>query len=405
MISYYLLAIRSVRNMSVLLMFPLIFSGCVMKQTHYKSFLEIREEASTNYTRQVLDAIVAVYDKGELPVFFSMESGMSAWMPVVNSGIGSSIAPLFRANTSSLSPSLSTSETMYSVLQYNDFGSAAMARVTMLYGYLCFPINFGDIKLPHGSLFTMVDVADKPDGFLFFKKMKDGRYMGVTPVKNDEFVRFARDVTYWSKNAEPNLKDLVSTAGNLYRFSISYPEQLKELANTVIGEKAGKTAIVKAQNDLKETTDQFEALKKEALSPKATPAILPTLLQMAREDVKEKDRALATVAAQLGTSTTSIGAKTSELDLLIGTLQASLDKIQITDPDLTADKKNRIVQMFKDPIQQVIDRDETALNKWGNILPVTSFLNAKEPIDELYRERFESLPMRIDTNILPGLQQ
>lgn len=398
------ISIHSFRDLFVLSILSMALSGCAMKQTHYKSFPELRDETSKNYSRQVLDSIVAVYDKGEMPVFFSVESGMSAWMPVYSGVLGSSISPLFMADKSSLNPSLTVGETMYSVLNYNDFGSAAMSRVTMLYGYLCFPINFGDVTLPHGSLFTIVDISDKPDGFLFSKQLKDGRYMGVPLSKDDEFIRFARDVTYWSKNMDPDPKDLVSTAGSLYRFSITYPEHLKVLANTIIGEKGGKAAIDPAQKALKEATDKFEALKKDALSSKANPMVLQTLLQMARDDMKEKEKAVAAVAGQLGTSTIAIGAKTSEMDLLIATLQSSLNKIQLCDPDLTQEKSDKIVQMFKDPIKQIMAGDELALNKHGNTLPVTSFLNAKEPMDELYRERFESLPMRMDTNILPGMQ-
>ena len=48
----------------------LSLTGCLMKKLHYKSFLELREETSRNYSVQVLDSIVGVLEHAELPVFF-----------------------------------------------------------------------------------------------------------------------------------------------------------------------------------------------------------------------------------------------------------------------------------------------------------------------------------------------
>jgi hypothetical protein len=62
-------------NILVSVVIALSLTGCFMKKMHYKSFLELREEASRNYSVQVLDSIVGVLEHAELPVFFNVEAG------------------------------------------------------------------------------------------------------------------------------------------------------------------------------------------------------------------------------------------------------------------------------------------------------------------------------------------
>lgn len=379
----------------MIMLLGLSISGCVMRSTHYKSFADLRKEAASSYTHQVLDSILSIRERGELPVFFAVESGMNYWIPTYTGVFNTSI-PLSNTKNSTISPGLSTGESMYNILQYNDYGSAAMSRVTMLYGYLCFPIQFGDTALPNGSLFTIVDIAEKPDRFLFYSRMKDGRYMGVTQEKNDEFMRFARDVTYWTQNDKPEPLDLVSTAGSLYRFSIQYSSSLKELSNAIISQDNCKLAMDEAQKVVQLHQQKFDSLVREAQNPKSNSAMMPTLLQFSREDLKEKEKGLGALSAQMMTNVATITAKTEELNILIASFQGTLNKIKETDPDVATLDMQSIVKIFNDPVEKILQGDRSTLQKLGNLLPNPSSLDAHEPLDELYRERFESLPMRYD---------
>ena len=109
-------------------------TGCVMMKPHYKSMQALRREASINYSQQVLDTIVGMRDKGQLPVMFNVEGNDSTWTP--NYSLSSSVfAPLYglagvgRApqvgsgriaiGESSITGSVAAGESMTNQLQYN----------------------------------------------------------------------------------------------------------------------------------------------------------------------------------------------------------------------------------------------------------------------------------------------
>jgi hypothetical protein len=104
----------------------------------------------------------------------------------------------------------------------NDFGPAAMARVSAIYAFLTYPIQIGESQLPHGALFTAVREANRPDEFTLWTKTPEGNYLGVTPETQFEFFKLTRDIVYWSRHDTPNPADLESTAGTLYAFFSQY---------------------------------------------------------------------------------------------------------------------------------------------------------------------------------------
>lgn len=194
----------------------LILTGCAFQRAHYKSLVHMQAETATNYSQQVLEAIIGVCDNAKLPVLFSVESGASTWMPLYNSNAVATIPTLIVGQTS-VTGSLGGGESLTTQLQYNDFGSAAMSRAISLYGLLCFTLQYGETVLPNGTLRTVVEPADSHEHFLIWGKRRNGQYLGVTQDKSEQFLHFAHDVTYWTRHATPDVSDLTSTTGKLLR--------------------------------------------------------------------------------------------------------------------------------------------------------------------------------------------
>lgn len=394
----------------VLLSGVLTLTGCVMMKPHYRSMQQLRKEATINYSQQVLDTIVDMRDQARIPILFSVEAGNSTWTP--NYSLSTSVfAPLYglagvgRApqvgsglvsiGESSLTSTVAGGEAMTNQLQYNDFGAAAMTRAHELYSLVCFPIQYGEVVLPNGVLFTLVDVADTRENMLFWAKTRDGRYLGVTPDKTEQFVAFAHDVTYWVQHAAPQASDLRSTAGSLFSFSIAYATTEEALIKAVLAKLGSQEAVAKAQKDLQAKQQKFEDLKAEAKESKTNPAVLQTLLTFEREELQAQQKAVANSAAQLGKAQTDIAANQQELVTLLASMKETLTLIERDDPDLEDLHIDVLSKMLHDRIDTILSEDRTKITALeAHPLPHAAGLTAEESADELYRERFESLPQQ-----------
>ncbi len=396
---------RTILLYSFSLIIGVIFSGCAMRSMHYKSFLELHEEATENYTSQVFNTLVMMWEDGELPILFNIEAGASLWTPGYSLTISGLVLPLFDADQSSLTTTAAGNETVTNQIQFNDFGSDAMLRTTMIYGYLCFPIDFGDgLILPNGSLYTIVDIRDTPEGLSKWRKLKDNRYMGVPEEKQEDFVRFARDIVYWTRNADPNPKDLISIPGSLYRFSVTYSSSIKELAQAVLSYEEAKKGLKNAQETVQQVQTEFDQLKQEAKTTQTNPAIMQTLLQIKQEDVQTKQQQLASLSSQIMQAESKINQKSSELNLLVASIVGSLNKVEKYDPEVANETIQNIINLFNEPVEKILHGDDKALKKYSNMLAEPSALDAKESVDDLYRERFESLPLQFNPAAGQALQ-
>ena len=400
------LVVSRTRRLSVITMiFSIVIilslTGCLMKKLHYKSFLELREETSRNYSVQVLDSIVGVLEHAELPVFFNVEAGQSTWTPTYTLSSGDVVAEwssTFTTDTDIVtvtSPSTSSGESVTSTLQYNDFGSAAMTRVNALYAFLCLPLHFGEITLPNGALYTIIDSAETPKDFVLSSKIAHDRYIGVTREKIFAFLQFTNDVTYWTRHDKPDAKDLQSVAGILYRFSSEYSKQKQALINAMKSKERAQASISKARQAHNDKNKEFEKLKTEAKTTSTNPQIMQTLLQYKQKEVETQAKGFSSVNEQISKAEATIKSSTAELDNLIMVLELALQEIIDEDPDVKLVSAASLTVGLNKCLERVLAGDKTVL-KEGMSLPGAGGLDAGESMDKLYRERFESLPPRFD---------
>ncbi|MDP8242483.1 MAG: hypothetical protein P9L94_00270 [Candidatus Hinthialibacter antarcticus] len=373
----------------------MMLSGCAMRNAHYKSFLDLRDETSKNYSQQVVDAIVGVREDGTLPVFFSVEAGSSSWAPTISGGLSSVMAPPWNTLRTQLSQSANASESMSSAIQFNDFGSAPMSRVNTLYALLCFDYNIGDIQLPNGLLYTVVSEQDDADGLRFARKLKNGNYIGVPDEKREEFLKFAKDVNFWTRHAAPDPKDLNSAAGMVYRFSVEYPESIVALAQALKAKEGAEAGLPAAQQALSAIMADYNKLVDEAKTTKANPQVMTTLLTFKREEVQSKAQGAGAVGALIAQSQAAIASNTNNLEGLLKGLRSTLDQVKATDPNAGGIDVTMTINGLNEQITSVMSGDEELIKQFEEST-FGGALNAQDSVDKLYRDRFESLPTRFD---------
>lgn len=372
-----------------------VLTGCMMQQTHYKSMSKLRQESATNYSQQVLDTIVDVHDRARLPVFFSVENGSSLWNPSY-SGSGVALIPMLTVGKTDVSGNLLGGETMSNELQYNDYGSAAMSRVTALYNLLCFPIEVAGVTMPNGTLFTIVDKADVRDHFLLWSKTADGQYLGVTKEKNEKFIHFAHDVIYWTRHATPDLTDLQSTTGKLYRLAVAYEPSEALLIHAVRAKPKIQQALANAQTAYKEAQQVFETLKNEARSSRTNAEVMTALLKFELDNVQAHAKHVADITVQLRNVETEIAALQDQLKGFLSMLQQALNEIVTYDSDVSDPVVAAIMEHLHKNIDTILTGDPDKIKATESLLlPYAPGYKANEPVDELYRERFESLPAKL----------
>ncbi|MBI1390266.1 MAG: hypothetical protein GC154_17640 [bacterium] len=390
---------RSTLFLSVIVAFALMNQGCVMKSAHYKTFLDVRNETAKNYSQQVVDSTVRLIDDAQLPVFFSVEAGNAAWAPTATGQIGATIPAPWRASTTTLAPGLSLSEQMSNALQFNDFGSAAMYRIILLYGVLCYPYVIEDTTFPNGVLYTVFSIQDSPKGLDYATKMKDGRWLGVPEEKKYEFVKFSNDVTNWSRHAQPDPSDLYSTAGVVYRYFTEYMQSLVKLADTVSSVSASTKALEDLQKQLEKEQKELDDVQKQAATTKIPPLIFNTMLTNEREDVTKKQDEIRQAQTQLGQAKMQIVQTASSLRGIIGLLAQTMETVEKYDPDVKSIDSDAEIASMNDKIAKIMQGDTKILQELQQFLIHGSGgLKASETTDELYRERFESLPDRFNTS-------
>lgn len=367
-------------------------AGCAMKSAHYASLGELSENSSWNYSRQILQTLADMRDKASLPALFQIELGSSTWAPSYQAGIAPTFAPpIFRGDRTQIEGQFGFSEQMGNMLQMNNFGSAAMTRVTSLYGVLVFPSPLGDQILPNGALYTLVDEADSPDGFLIHVKTQNGRYLGVPPEKQVEFLRFARDVFYWSRNSEPDTKDLASVAGYMLRASYEFPSKEMALAEAIVDRETLTNMKNTSRQRLDASEAAYEDRKTQAITAEIEPRVMQTLLELESEAVVRADNDFRQFSSRLSEVETNIELYKLELDNLLTTLRYTLTEIIKNDPQAAHVDIDVAVHGLQNRIDRIMQGDFEHL---GLQIPQAHGVNARDSSDELYRQRFLSLPQR-----------
>ncbi len=392
----------------ILLVVSLSLSGCLMRKMHYKSFTSLRQETAKNYSQQVLDAIVGVREHAELPVFFNVEAGNSTWTPRVTGTTGNVVLSRVResldiitGHTTTLSvtsPSATGQEAVSSSIQFNDFGSAAMSRISTLYAFLCYPVKFGEFILPHGALYTIVEESNSKENFILSSKIEEGRYMGVTKDRDVDFLRFANDVTYWSRHADPETKNLVSDPGILLRFTFEFPGKVVKIENAIRTREKFEAVVAKLGKELNSKREEYEKLKDEATVTKTDPLIMQTLLKIEQKGLESKIKVFTETTVQLAKTKAAIRDDTSDVKKLLYMLELTLLNIKEKGPTLDKFNITTFTSSLNKHLEQLLAGDKGVLEKMGLSLSLSEAtgLGAQESRDDLYRERFESLPSRFD---------
>ncbi len=389
----------------ILIVFSL--TGCLTRKEHYKSFLDLRGESASNYSQQVLDAIVGVREHVKIPLFFSVEAGSSTWAPTVSGATGSVLLAYNSLSTtarnlwpsrtySASSPSATGQVSVSSSIQFNDFGSAAMSRVDSLYTFLCMPFQFGEILLPNGTLYVVSEESSSPEGFILFSKIEEGRYLGVTKEKSGEFLKFASDATYWTRHQDPDQKDLQSEAGLLYRFSLEFPKMSQTLINAINDKKRIQIQVTNTQQSLSNKLKEYESLKKEAKTAKSEPEIMNVLLQFEQKELELKAKEYANAQVQLKKVKKTIKTSSIDLEYLLNSLEITLQNVKKYDPDIDKAKVVDVTKLIDEIMDSLLIGDEKVVQELRTLLPTAGGINADESHDDLYRERFERLPQRFD---------
>ena len=373
-----------------------LLSGCAMEKKFYNTVLDLRDRQAFNYSQQVLDAIVSVRDRAELPIFFSVEAGQSSWSPNYSlSGGAQFLAPPFDARRTNLSSNGSIGETLSNGYQIRDFGPSAMTRLSALYAILCFPLQVGDKVLPNGALKTIVDEADSPAQFLISAKMKNGKYLGVPKEKQQEFLRFAQDVTFWTRVGAPDANDLTSTAGLIYRFSADFASTEMALAKAVATKSYFEGATGTLADKLAKKQQDYDAVVKEAKTSKSNPAIMKLLVQTKNNELQKVMEGDESNKSELKKASTAVRDSTRKLKGSLLLFATALTKIKSVDPAAAQINVEEIVK----PLQDRADR--IAAGNFADLevpMPSAVGLGAEDSMDKLYRDRFQFLPQRFDAS-------
>jgi hypothetical protein len=378
--------------------------GCATRAAHYGSMVDLRDATSTNYAQQVLNAIVGIRDRGELPAFFYIEGSAASWSPNVSGSLAGQVLlgfagalhlPAFSGNAVTISPGASGGITLNDSFQLNDFGPAALSRVTALYGFLMAPVQVGEAKLPHGALFTVIREAEEPNGFILWTKTNDGRYLGVTKETLWEFYKLTRDVFYWSRHAEPDPQELESAPGLLYAFFIQYPQTEVGLSQAIKDAAKARKAADQAQTDFSHALDNVRALEQEVRKAKGeSPMVLTAILQEAYKELGLRLQAMTGAEDQNQQVSTKIQSLQNKITELFGNLQQVLLLIKSMDPAGDSIDLDAILQPLRRRVDGLLAGDPKVIAEVESQRRSGLGLSARDTVDKLYRDRFEALPER-----------
>jgi hypothetical protein len=383
----------------VLLPCILVLSGCVMKSVYNQSFLELREKTADNYSQQVIDVIVDVRENAKIPVFFNVEAGNAAWSPSITTGLTLSIPGPWNARTTGMQPGFQGSSSANNNIQFNDVGTAAMVRVNSLYEFQCFPFKFGDLVLENGTLYTCVSESDSASDLFFARRLESGKYLGVPREKRAEFLSFATEVTYWTQHAAPSLQDLKSTAGIFYRFSIEFFPALASLVQGVNSLKDLEEKRATSQLALEAAQADFSAFMNSLASSKTSPGILEKILNVKKEVLQAQMTSVQGLQAQIQSMRTENATNKKTLYDLESLISAALLDLQAVDLTVNEVNVNSTLEKMERQIRKAEQGDVSILEEIKASRSRGVGLDAVESMDKLYRERFESLPMRYNDSL------
>jgi hypothetical protein len=258
---------------------------------------------------------------------------------------------------------------------------------------LCFAIHSGSTVLPNGTLLSVVDKADSPEHFIVWSKLRNGQYVGVTPAKSEAFLHFAHDVTYWTRHATPDVRDLGSTTGKLFRFSVEYPAAVGNLVTSRLAKFKNTEALSKLQEVFQAKQQSFEALKKEARTSHTNPLVLKTLLEVEIQELTAQGQAMAALAASSEKLDGEILDNSNTLVALEALLEDILTTLKRHDPDLASLDVDALLAAFRKSDETLRTGDRQQLEALRALkAPHVAGAGAQESVDKLYRDRFESLP-------------
>jgi hypothetical protein len=386
------------KQAGVIVGFLLSLSGCALRAVHNQALLELQEKGSRNYTQQVLDAIVGIRQRSELPTFFYFEGATSAWNPSLTSSISGNITTALGGpaavtpDIATIIPSLGASENLSNAVQMNDFGPAAMARVSAIYAFLTYPIQLGESQLPHGALFTAVREANRPDGFTLWTKTPEGNYLGVTPETQFEFFKLTRDIVYWSRHDTPNPADLESTAGTLYAFFSQYPTTELALNDALSAADKAKTDFAGALSGYSDADKKISQLEQDFRKSKDNTKVLTLILQEAYKQRELQYSQLGGANSQKNTADAKVAAQRFKIEGLLQQLEQTVSLIKAVDPQGSAIDVAAILRPFRKRVDGLLARDPAIIKEVASQEPSTSGLDARDSVDKLYRDRFEALP-------------
>ncbi len=387
---------RKINLFIFMLILVFSLSGCAMKKVYVQSFLELRGNASTNYSQQVIDVIVDLRQDAKLPVFFSIEAGNAVWSPRVTGSLVANIPGPWNSRTTGLAPSFEGSDSANNSIQFNDYGSAAMIRINSLYEFLCFPFKFGDVYLSHGTLYACVSESDSSENLHSVRKLKNGKFLGVPTEKKAQFLAFASEVTYWSQNANPSLDDLRSAAGVFYRFSIDYIPTLQSAIQSLILVNETKKGLPDAQKAYASARSKFDSFLIDSQTSTANPDILKKIVETKQADLTSKGEALQGMLNTISTNKAVHSKSLHKLEDLKNSIQSVFIDLVEFDPDVKEEDVKSTMAEIQSQINRAGQGDMKILSELKPSMMRGVGLDANESLDELYRERFESLPQRFD---------
>lgn len=388
--------ITLLRILALLIILPLLQS-CTMQKIYSKSFLDLRDKTATNYTQQVVDVIAGLKDNATLPVFIMMEGGNSTWNPGVTGNIASTIPGPWNSRTTGFGTGVQGTDTASNAVQFNDYGSASMLRINSLYEYLCFPYKFGEVVFPHGTLYACASEADTDKGLFFAKKLHNGKYLGIPPEKKAEFLTFASEVTYWSQHANPDLKDLRSSPGVFYRFSIEYYPAISGLLTNVQTKNKLLENLKTATADVQATGQDLNSLFKKNTVSHTSPVVVAKIMQLKQDQLKAKVESMMNLQSNLAKLGLDIRQFTNSLDALFRLTEETLRKVPSYEPTVSAEAIENTLQKISEQIKKAKSGDASVLDELTPSINQGKGLSAEESMEKLYHQQFESLPMRYDS--------
>lgn len=362
---------------------------------HNQSLVDLQKQSSIQLSQQVLNAIAGVIDQTELPDFYYVEGGNSAWGSSNNTGVSFDIRPpLPGTDLQQIAPNTRFNENWNLTNQYNDFGPAAMMRVSAIYVFLCYPLNLGGGELPNGALYTAVSKSDSKDDFVIYTKTADKQYLGVPKEKQLEFFKLSRDVTYWSRYLNPDPKDLESSAGMLYLFFSQYPQTETHLAQSVQDYHKAVNSASQTTLNYQNETKKVSLLEEKFFNAEKPKSIEKTILENA---YKQRDQWFQFMISSTGNRTNKknqMEALHREASQLLHVLESAVTSIQMHDPNQDRIVPANIIKPFHDRIDGIVANDPAVMKTVMDQLPSSAGIDAQDPLDKLYRERFEGLPQR-----------